>query len=252
MPQHTATGTVSRYLAYYWPTSFLIIRKTRHAREGLCKCLRTSERIIRAECEISSSHATGYAHNAGERLDMILRRPSAAACRPKSARRVRVGGERRVSLARHRDVGTQHLTPPPSASDKRGWGTVGAVCVHDVGMRRRCRLGRRTDVTSTKWQRPELGSVRYGRVVDLVDLARLAACPAYTTRPRSKSGTDACVGALPAGASAVARARVPCLCRVRVCAAPRPCRLPRPAPTPRRATTRLCRVVCSHGPLSEL
>ena len=40
---------------------------------------------------------------------MILRRPSAAACRPKSARRVRVGGERRVSLARHRDVGTQHL-----------------------------------------------------------------------------------------------------------------------------------------------
>ena len=40
---------------------------------------------------------------------MTLRRSSAAACRPKSARRVRVGGERRVSLARHRDVGTQHL-----------------------------------------------------------------------------------------------------------------------------------------------
>jgi hypothetical protein len=38
---------------------------------------------------------------------MILRRPSAAACRPKSARRVRVGVERRVSLARHHDVGTQ-------------------------------------------------------------------------------------------------------------------------------------------------
>ena len=39
------------------------------------------------------------------RLDMILRRPSAAACRPKSARRVRVGVERvRVSLAGDRDV----------------------------------------------------------------------------------------------------------------------------------------------------
>ena len=47
---------------------------------------------------------------------MILRRPSAAACRPKSARRVRVGGERRVSLARHRDVGTQHLKSTPTAS----------------------------------------------------------------------------------------------------------------------------------------
>ena len=59
---------------------------------------------------------------------MILRRPSAAACRPKSARRVRVGGERRVSLARHRDVGTQHLKTTPTASEKRGWGTVGSVC----------------------------------------------------------------------------------------------------------------------------
>ena len=59
---------------------------------------------------------------------MILRRPSAAACRPKSARRVRVGGERRVSLARHRDVGTQHLKTIPTASEKRGWGTVGSVC----------------------------------------------------------------------------------------------------------------------------
>ena len=34
---------------------------------------------------------------------MILRRPSAAACCPKSARRVRVGGKRRVNVARHRD-----------------------------------------------------------------------------------------------------------------------------------------------------
>ena len=59
---------------------------------------------------------------------MILRRPSAAACRPKSARRVRVGGERRVSLARHRDVGTQHLKTTPTASDKRGWVTVGSMC----------------------------------------------------------------------------------------------------------------------------
>ena len=57
---------------------------------------------------------------------MILRRSSAAACRPKSARRVRVGGERRVSLARLRDVGTQHRKNTPSASDKRGWG-VGEV-----------------------------------------------------------------------------------------------------------------------------
>ena len=62
------------------------------------------------------------------RLDMILRRPSAAACRPKSARRVRVGGERRVSLARHRDVGTQHLKTTPTASEKRGWVTVGSMC----------------------------------------------------------------------------------------------------------------------------
>ena len=54
---------------------------------------------------------------------MILRRSSAAACRPKDARRVRVGGERRVSLARHRDVGTQHLKTTPTASEKRGWGT---------------------------------------------------------------------------------------------------------------------------------
>jgi hypothetical protein len=59
---------------------------------------------------------------------MILRRPSAAACRPKSARRVRVGGERRVGLARHRDVGTQHLKTTPTASDKRGWVTVGSMC----------------------------------------------------------------------------------------------------------------------------
>ena len=59
---------------------------------------------------------------------MILRRSSVAACRPKSARRVRVGVERRVSLARHRDVGTQHLKTTPTASEKRGWGTVGAVC----------------------------------------------------------------------------------------------------------------------------
>jgi hypothetical protein len=59
---------------------------------------------------------------------MILRRPSAAACRPKSARRVRVGGERRVSLARHRDVGTQHLKTTPTASEKRGWVTVGSMC----------------------------------------------------------------------------------------------------------------------------
>jgi hypothetical protein len=56
---------------------------------------------------------------------MILRRPSAAACRPKSARRVRVGGERRVSLARHRDVGTQHLKTTPSASDTEGVGDGG-------------------------------------------------------------------------------------------------------------------------------
>ena len=47
---------------------------------------------------------------------MILRRPSAAACRPKSARRVRVGVERGVSLARHRDVGTQHLKTTPTAN----------------------------------------------------------------------------------------------------------------------------------------
>jgi hypothetical protein len=59
---------------------------------------------------------------------MILRRSSAAACRPKSARRVRVGVERRVSLARHRDMGTQHLKTTPTASEKRGWGTVGSVC----------------------------------------------------------------------------------------------------------------------------
>ena len=31
---------------------------------------------------------------------------------------------------------------------------MGAVCVHDVGMRRRCKLGRRTD----EHQRPELGT----------------------------------------------------------------------------------------------
>ena len=55
---------------------------------------------------------------------MILRRSSAAACRPKSARRVRVGVERRVSLARHRDVGTQHLKTTPTAAlrPRRGGG----------------------------------------------------------------------------------------------------------------------------------
>jgi len=41
---------------------------------------------------------------------------------------VRVGVERGVSLARHRDVGTQHLKTTPTASEKRGWGTVGSVC----------------------------------------------------------------------------------------------------------------------------
>ena len=56
---------------------------------------------------------------------MILRRPSAAG--PKSARRVRVGGERRVSLARQHDVGTRNTEKHPARlsrrlSEKRGWG----------------------------------------------------------------------------------------------------------------------------------
>ena len=34
----------------------------------------------------------------------------------------------RVSLARHRDVGTQHLKTTPTASEKRGWVTVGSMC----------------------------------------------------------------------------------------------------------------------------
>jgi len=33
-----------------------------------------------------------------------------------------------VSLARHRDVGTQHLKTTPTASEKWGWVTVGSVC----------------------------------------------------------------------------------------------------------------------------
>jgi hypothetical protein len=64
------------------------------------------------------------------RLDTILRRPSAAACRPKSARRVRVGGERRVSLACG-STNRGNLTPTytSSASEKRGWGEGGVrVC----------------------------------------------------------------------------------------------------------------------------
>ena len=58
--------------------------------------------------KISSSHRLCAQCRRGS-ICMILRRPSAAACRPKSARRVRVGGERRVSLARHRDVGFKRL-----------------------------------------------------------------------------------------------------------------------------------------------
>ena len=70
--------------------------------------VRTSERIIRAECEISSSHRL-YAHNAGEaRYDSPEAVSQLRACGvpPKErAASTGIGGERRVSLAWHRDVG---------------------------------------------------------------------------------------------------------------------------------------------------
>jgi hypothetical protein len=72
---------------------------------------------------------------------MILRRPSLSCGVPPNQRargeRVRVGGERRVSLARHRDVGTQHLTTTPSASSPGRTPEEHAAAKAGSGQRRR-------------------------------------------------------------------------------------------------------------------
>jgi hypothetical protein len=57
--------------------------------------------------------------------------PEAVSCGVPPKERAASAGRRRtcgVSLARHRDVGTQHLKTTPTASEKRGWGTVGSMC----------------------------------------------------------------------------------------------------------------------------